>query len=91
MLWNAPSYSGKHFFQVSKRKSGIAWGSGEHKAASRALSSNDAAVWDEEPKDLGSVESNLFYIFYSLCLKIELIPLDSFMMLCQSSLGIMKY
>lgn len=45
----------------------------------------------KEPKELGSRESNLFYTFYRVFLKTELIPLDSFMMLSQRSRGIMKY
>lgn len=45
----------------------------------------------KELKELGSMESNLFYTFYRLFPKPELIPLDSFMMLSQRSLGIMKY
>lgn len=93
MLWKAPGYSGKYFLQVSchARKWKIAWGSDEHKAASRVLSSEHSVVWDEEPKNLRSVENNLFYAFYSLFLKIELIALESFMMLFQSNLGIMKF
>lgn len=64
VLWKALGHNGKVFPQAFKWNRIIAWGSGEHKAASGGLSSQEAMDWDEELKDLESMESSLFYFTY---------------------------